>query len=42
MLGEVGEASSMLALMARTDNPQFAHPTLWAPFVVVGEGGQPF
>ncbi len=29
---------SMLALMARTDKPYFAHPALWAPFVVVGEG----
>jgi CHAT domain-containing protein/Tfp pilus assembly protein PilF len=29
---------SMLALMVRTDNPYFAHPAFWAPFVVVGEG----
>jgi CHAT domain-containing protein/tetratricopeptide (TPR) repeat protein len=29
---------SMLALMARTDKPYFAHPALWAPFVLVGEG----
>ncbi len=29
---------SMLALMARTDKPYFAHPALWAPFVIVGEG----
>jgi CHAT domain-containing protein/tetratricopeptide (TPR) repeat protein len=29
---------SMLALMARTDKPYLAHPALWAPFVVVGEG----
>ena len=29
---------SMLALMSRTDQPHFAHPALWAPFVVVGEG----
>ena len=27
---------SMLALM---DNPRFAHPFYWAPFVIVGEGG---
>ena len=27
---------SMLALMVRTDKPHFAHPALWAPFVVVG------
>ena len=30
---------SMLALMARTDKPYFAHPAFWAPFVLVGEGG---
>ncbi len=29
---------SMLALMARTDKPYYAHPAIWAPFVVVGEG----
>jgi CHAT domain-containing protein len=29
---------SMLALMARTDGPYFAHPAFWAPFVLVGEG----
>ncbi|MBI3041197.1 MAG: CHAT domain-containing protein [Betaproteobacteria bacterium] len=29
---------SMLALMARKDKPYFAHPTFWAPFVIVGEG----
>jgi hypothetical protein len=27
-----------LALMARTDKPYFAHPALWAPFVIVGKG----
>ena len=32
---------SMLALMADPDTPYFAHPMLWAPFVVVGEGGRP-
>ncbi len=32
---------SMLALMADPDKPYFAHPMLWAPFVVVGEGGRP-
>jgi len=30
---------SMLALMNDPDNPHFAHPMFWAPFVVVGEGG---
>ncbi len=30
---------SMLALMDDTENPHFAHPLFWAPFVVVGEGG---
>lgn len=29
---------AMLALMHRKDNPYFAHPAMWAPFVVVGEG----
>ena len=29
---------SMLALMERQDKPYFAHPALWAPFIVVGEG----
>lgn len=29
---------SMLALM-ETEDDRFAHPALWAPFVVVGEGG---
>jgi CHAT domain-containing protein len=29
---------SMLALMQSTIAPEFAHPALWAPFVVVGEG----
>lgn len=29
---------SMLALMSRNDQPSFAHPAFWAPFVVVGEG----
>ena len=30
---------SMMALEANDDSPLFAHPMLWAPFVVVGEGG---
>jgi tetratricopeptide (TPR) repeat protein len=30
---------SMLTLMKDTENPHFAHPLYWAPFVVVGEGG---
>jgi CHAT domain-containing protein len=29
----------MLALIDDTDNPHYAHPMFWAPFVVVGEGG---
>lgn len=29
---------SMVALIDRTDTPHFAHPSSWAPFVVVGEG----
>ncbi len=32
---------SMLALMNDPDNPHYAHPMFWAPFVVVGEGGVP-
>ncbi len=38
-LGRAGALRrSMLALL---DTPGFAHPALWAPFVVVGEGGPP-
>lgn len=28
-----------LALIADDENPHYAHPMFWAPFVVVGEGG---
>ncbi len=42
---EIGRAEalrrSMLALMDDPENPHFAHPMFWAPFVVVGEGGVP-
>lgn len=31
---------AMLALMDDTSEDRFAHPRLWAPFVVVGEGGR--
>lgn len=31
---------SMLALMADPAVPRHAHPSFWAPFVVVGEGGR--
>ncbi len=30
---------SMLALMNNDEKPYYAHPLFWAPFVVVGEGG---
>ena len=30
---------SMLAMMEDPDEPMFAHPLFWAPFVVVGDGG---
>ena len=30
---------SMLALMADADYPYYAHPSFWAPFILVGEGG---
>ncbi len=30
---------SMLAMMADPDEPMFAHPLFWGPFVVVGDGG---
>jgi CHAT domain-containing protein len=30
---------AMLALMADTASPASAHPAIWAPFMVVGEGG---
>jgi hypothetical protein len=32
---------SMLALLADPEQPAFAHPAAWAPFVVVGEGRAP-
>ncbi len=42
---EIGRAEalrrSMLALMNDPDNPHFAHPLFWAPFVLVCEGGVP-
>ena len=31
---------SMLALIADTSDPAYGHPAMWAPFVVVGEGGE--
>jgi CHAT domain-containing protein len=31
---------AMMALMATPDHPEYAHPIFWAPFVVVGEGGE--
>jgi CHAT domain-containing protein/tetratricopeptide (TPR) repeat protein len=30
---------AMMTLMATPDQPEYAHPKFWAPFVVVGEGG---
>ena len=30
---------SMLVLMNDTSDPSLAHPSAWAPFVIVGEGG---
>ena len=30
---------AQLRLLQDEDNPRFAHPLFWAPFVVVGEGG---
>jgi CHAT domain-containing protein len=32
---------AMLALATDVENPHYAHPMFWAPFVVVGEGGAP-
>jgi CHAT domain-containing protein len=32
---------SMMALMMKHEDPRFAHPFYWAPFVIVGEGGVP-
>lgn len=32
--------ASMLALMNDESQPRLAHPGIWAPFVVVGEGGR--
>lgn len=31
---------SMLAVMNDPERPDYAHPSYWAPFVVVGEGGR--
>ena len=31
---------AMLKLMADDAKPHYAHPMFWAPFVVVGEGGE--
>ncbi len=30
---------SMIELMMKHEDPRFAHPFYWAPFVIVGEGG---
>ena len=30
---------SKLKLINDSNNPEYAHPFFWAPFVVVGEGG---
>ena len=41
---DIGRAEALrrarLALMVDEDKPYYAHPMFWAPFVVVGEGGQ--
>ena len=29
----------MMAMIDDKDGPHYAHPLIWAPFVVVGEGG---
>ena len=31
---------SMISLMNDPDEPEYAHPAYWAPFIVVGEGGR--
>jgi CHAT domain-containing protein len=40
---EIGRAEAlrraMLSVMENPDDPTLAHPSAWAPFVVVGEGG---
>ncbi len=30
---------AMMAMIDDKDEPHYAHPLIWAPFVVVGEGG---
>lgn len=41
--GGIGRAEAlrraMITVMENTDDPTLAHPSAWAPFVVVGEGG---
>jgi CHAT domain-containing protein len=32
------QRKAMLSLMNSNENPEYAHPVFWAPFVVVGEG----
>jgi len=41
---EIGRAEALrrsrIRLINNKDNPKYAHPYFWAPFVVVGEGGR--
>jgi len=41
--GSIGRSEAhrraMLSLVADPDHPEWAHPTFWAPFIVVGDGG---
>lgn len=36
----LAQREAMQALMHTPGHPEYAHPVFWAPFVVVGEGGQ--
>jgi CHAT domain-containing protein len=34
----IGRAEALRAMLDPANPPEFAHPMMWAPFVLVGEG----